>query len=479
MEGKSMDYWRRFFRSTEADIFEVIEKAIAVAATDCPKEFRSRRDGIAEKLFSVRVSKCFGCCNVKLLVPDSGEDLRAEEDGGSVKWELIEKGSNIDGGNGGEHDELTRARISNYGYDDEPAEALTEVMDEENRITGEVLRIKELLLHSHDQSEAVLYESLSRLQLMQLSVETLQETEIGRLVNDLRKHNSKRISRLARTLIEGWKAVVDEWVLTAAAIAEHCSISADPALLAEEDGLPIPPMDEGALLATQSTSIQLSEIFDGIDDNGSINFASDLQAPVDTLRPVPEIRESARWSEPPRQPIIARQAKPLSAPVAPPKPQGTVSNFAKPSIAASKPSRPPLRPTYEQKSSDQVFAVQKMPSSIPVDKSKDDEEALLRAKLELAKRKLHEGYEQAENSKRQRTIQIVEFQEPPKQPNSQQGKPNSQQGKPNSQRGKLNSQRGKPNSQREKPKIFPRRLWHYIFFSVVNVFSLFITCVLS
>ncbi|KAK8959499.1 putative mediator of RNA polymerase II transcription subunit 26b [Platanthera guangdongensis] len=209
MDGKSMDYWRRFFRSTEADIFEVIEKAIVVAAMDCPKEFRSRRDGIAEKLFSVRVSKCFGCCNVKLLVPDAGEDLRAVEDGGSVKWELIEKGSNIDGCNGGEHDELTRARLSNYSYDDEPAEALTEVMDEESRITGEVLRIKEVLLHSHNQmiaillqSEAVLYESLSRLQLMQLSVETLQATEIGRLVNGLRKHNSKRIGRLARTLIE-------------------------------------------------------------------------------------------------------------------------------------------------------------------------------------------------------------------------------------------------------------------------------------
>ncbi|KAK8925948.1 putative mediator of RNA polymerase II transcription subunit 26b [Platanthera zijinensis] len=439
MEGKSgsLDYWRRLFRSAEADIFEVIEKAIVVAAMDCPKEFRSRRDGIAEKLFSVPVSQCFGCNNAKLVVPDAGEDLRAEEGRGSVKWELIEKGSNLDSGNnGGVQDELTMARLSNF----------TEVlMDEKNHIniTGEVLRIKEVLLHSHDQSEAVLYESLRRLQLMQISVEILKATEIGRPVNELRKHNSKLIGRLARTLIQGWKEIVDEWILTTAPLPEHNPNSIDSSLLAEEAGLPTPPMDEGTLLAIQSTSIQLSEIFDGMDDNGSMSFAlifitstciycfaSDFQAPVDTLQPVPESLGPARWPEPHRQPLVARQAKPLSASVAPPKPQGAVSSFAKASISASGPSRPPLIPICEQKQNGQAFVVQRMSSNFPVDKSKDDAEALFRAKLELAKRKLHEGYAQAEKAKRQRTIQIVEFQEPPKQPEGQRAKSKSQRGKP-------------------------------------------------
>ncbi|KAK8949754.1 putative mediator of RNA polymerase II transcription subunit 26a [Platanthera guangdongensis] len=209
MEAKcgSLDYWRSLFRSAEADIFEVIENAIVVAAMDCPKEFRRRRDGIAEKLFSVPVSQCFGCNNTKLVVPDAGEDLRAEEGHGSVKWELIEKGSNMDSGNnGGVQDELTMARLSNFRNDDDDV-PLTEVLMDEKKnqinMTGEVLRIKEVLLHSHDQSEAVLYESLRRLQLMQISVEILKETEIGRPVNEqLRKHNSKRIARLARTLIQ-------------------------------------------------------------------------------------------------------------------------------------------------------------------------------------------------------------------------------------------------------------------------------------
>ncbi|KAK8926616.1 hypothetical protein KSP39_PZI018721 [Platanthera zijinensis] len=203
------------------------------------------------------------------------------------------------------------ARLSNF----------TEVlMDEKNHIniTGEVLRIKEVLLHSHDQA-----------------------TEIGRPVNELRKHNSKLIGRLARTLIQGWKEIVDEWILTASAIP-------------------------------------------------------DFQAPVDTLQPVPESLGPARWPEPPQQPVVTRQAKPLSAPVAPPKPQGAVSNFAKPSISASGPSRPPLIPICEQKQNYQAFAVQRMPSNFPMDKSKDGEEALFRAKLELAKRKLREGYAQEE-----------------------------------------------------------------------------------
>ncbi|CAL9112340.1 unnamed protein product, partial [Musa acuminata var. zebrina] len=33
--------------------------------------------------------------------------------------------------------------------------------------------------------------------------------------------------------------------------------------------LPSPPLDEGALFATQTTSIQLSKFFDGMDDDGN------------------------------------------------------------------------------------------------------------------------------------------------------------------------------------------------------------------
>ncbi|KAI9074217.1 hypothetical protein K1719_043782 [Acacia pycnantha] len=53
----------------------------------------------------------------------------------------------------------------------------------------EILRIKEILHNSKE-----------------------EETEIGKSVNPLKKHGSKEIRQIARTLIHGWKAMVDEWI---------------------------------------------------------------------------------------------------------------------------------------------------------------------------------------------------------------------------------------------------------------------------
>ncbi|KAG1363857.1 putative mediator of RNA polymerase II transcription subunit 26b [Cocos nucifera] len=128
----------------------------------------------------------------------------------------------------------------------------------------EILRIKKIIATKHDQSNSVLFDSWRRLQLMELSVETLKATKIGRAVNGLWKHDSKQIRHLVCTLIDGWKVLVDEWVSATAAIADNSPAS--PSVV-DEEGLPSPPLDERALLATQTTCIQLSEFFDGMDDN--------------------------------------------------------------------------------------------------------------------------------------------------------------------------------------------------------------------
>lgn len=54
----------------------------------------------------------------------------------------------------------------------------------------------------------MLYNSLRKLQLMALSVETLKETEIGKSINVLRKHVSNDVSH-----IEVWKKMVDQRVM--------------------------------------------------------------------------------------------------------------------------------------------------------------------------------------------------------------------------------------------------------------------------
>lgn len=49
---------------------------------------------------------------------------------------------------------------------------------------------------------------------MGLNFAMLKETEIGKAVNPLRKHESKRIQHLVRELICGWRLVVDECMKT-------------------------------------------------------------------------------------------------------------------------------------------------------------------------------------------------------------------------------------------------------------------------
>lgn len=216
-----LDRWRELLRGAagSAGICDVIENAILVAAADAPQELLRRRDRICEILFTApRAPPCHhGCGSAATPTPATP----VEEDKGSVR-RVPEKQSKVDsssngalGGGGGRRDDvdddsdsdsdderLRRAAASNYGhnYDDDdeeeeeeqeaaPAEedeeqeldpeaveleALTNEIDEESQVVGEVLRIKDLFLHKEDHSDATLFESLRRLQLMQLSVSTLK-----------------------------------------------------------------------------------------------------------------------------------------------------------------------------------------------------------------------------------------------------------------------------------------------------------------
>ncbi|XP_064943441.1 probable mediator of RNA polymerase II transcription subunit 26b [Musa acuminata AAA Group] len=448
-----LDYWRKFFRSANSDIFEVMEHAILVAASDYPQEFRSRRDQIVEKLFAVLLPRCFGCDRV----------AEGEEGDRSVKRDG-EKESKVDSSNDGPED-LNRI-VSNYSFDE--AEALTEEIEEESQIVGEVLRIKEIFANHHDESDSVLFESLRRLQLMELSVEILKATEIGKAVNGLRRHNSKPIRHLVRTLIEGWKLLVDEWVRATAAIADDKSPESVNPPMEDEEGLPSPPLDEGALFTTQTASIQLSEFFDEMDDDGNFRNNMDVEKqrgnglptvhdvpqrkiqPLDqSLMPkekpetrrqelrelaVPEGMEVIRRKEPPHSAIpeelkqmrlqapVMRRMKQQDPLICQSKNEGILNKQSKPVIPDSGPGRPPklvrtlkaggeMKPKQHQ---DDAGPRRKQLATTQ-DKTKFSEEVSIRTKLELAKRKLHEGYQQAENAKKQRTIQVMELHDLPAQ----------------------------------------------------------------
>ncbi|CAL4893586.1 unnamed protein product [Urochloa decumbens] len=536
-----LDRWRDFFRGAGAGICDVIENAILVAAADAPRELLHRRDRIAERLFTAH-RRDAAAPSLGSAAASATPATPVEEDKGSVR-RVAEKESKVDsssnGAHGGGHglgdedddsdsddERLRRAAASNYGhsYDDddddqeeedeqqhaaddaeeeeedheaEELEALTNEIDEESQIVGEVLRIKDQLLHKEDHSDATLFESLRRLQLMQLSVSTLKATEIGRAVNRLRKHNSQQIRHLVRTLIEGWKVLVDEWVSTTnVALADNSPDSSNPSVVDEEDeeGLPSPPLDEGAFFATQPTSIQLSEFFDEMDEDGNLRHNSDASlgnkrgnnvgrpanysavATQEPHRPSPGAVEKVQF----RRPESARQEPPMRL-ANPQKPQSSslqvkphgmlnTNKQSKPSSYESGPGRPlkatpPQKPFGDMKPKQTHMAVERRLTASQMDKSRLAAQSSSGAKLELskpkvyddgldnnrkleaAKRRLQERYQEAENgsclyfkiqyypllslvdlllkfylivpcficaAKRQRTIQVMELGDIPK-----------------------------------------------------------------
>ncbi|XP_057486966.1 probable mediator of RNA polymerase II transcription subunit 26b [Actinidia eriantha] len=425
----SLDNWRNYFRASNSDIFDIIEHAILVAASDCPQEFRLRRDRIAETLFSCKLAKCLRCDSVVLSVPgDGGGDEDDDEEGCKIDGYGFEAGGSKESKVNSSRDdqaEMNVNQMSNYSYGE--AEALTDEIEEESQIVGEVLRIKEILDNCQDESDSGLFDSLRRLQLMDLSVDKLRATEIGKSVNALRKHASKEIRHLARTLIEVWKDMVDEWVNATAAIggAEGTPESVDPSVVdeEEEEGLPSPPLDE-VFLATQTT-MELSQFFDGMDDDGNPrNSSGEFNKNRQTGRKPSRENQNVPKRNPqvPHEPYVPAKDKkseemkkqgPIlkkqAALVKSHRLSNTESGLVRPTKANVE-HKVGIETKFQQRS--EKSTLQKKPVADQQDKSKCLDDA---ARLEAAKRRLHERYQQAENAKRQRTIQVMELHDLPKQ----------------------------------------------------------------
>ncbi|XP_065853576.1 probable mediator of RNA polymerase II transcription subunit 26b [Euphorbia lathyris] len=432
MKSASLDYWRNYFNTANSDIFGIIDHAIMVAASDCPKEFRLHRDRIAERLFSCTLTRCSGCNQVELAVPthegendvggckrrDGGNGLHDDDDeggidieaGGSKESKLIS--SNRDGNNF--HGEVNvNDQIPNLSYGE--IEALTDEIEEESQVVGEVMRIKDILLNSRDEPDTVLFESLRRLQLMALTMDTLKATEIGKVVNVLRKHGSKQVCNLARTLVNEWKDLVDEWYSAAKPIRvdEGTPESVNPSVVDEEEGLPSPPLDEAYFFTTQTAGIELSQekFFDGMDDDGNPQKSGEF------------VKNREKGRKPSMEHIIKRkqQISRESSHVAQDKKsqetrkQEPVVKPSKPPISGSGPGRPLKQKSNNESKVERKIIIQRKASNIQNDKFKCPDEAAVQTKLEATKRKLQERYQQAENAKRQRTIQVMELHDLPKQ----------------------------------------------------------------
>ncbi|KAL9263451.1 putative mediator of RNA polymerase II transcription subunit 26b [Drosera capensis] len=412
-----IDHWREFFSSANCGIFDIIEKAIMVAACDHPNELRSKRDSLAELLFTCNPTRRCNRCD--LDVDDDGDGdggggvIKSEVDGVHTK----ESKSNSCGGGGDDgHVEMMKGnQMSKYdSYGDAEIEALNDEIDEENRIVGEVFRIKEVLLNFENESDSVLYDSLRRLQLLELNVDILKTTEIGKAVKCLRKSPSQRIFHLTKELIEGWKIMVDEWVKTAEAFTESTPESVNPSVVDDEEGLPSPPLDEGAFNSLQG--IELSQIFEDMDDDGNPrsngNREGGRNPPIPKQNVVPTRREQSsnggslnikeiRDHQMKKQEGVAKPLKASSAQFGPGRP-----------VNANSMLRAGNEVKVQQKSDKLAMQRRPPPQVANLGSAGDD---AVKLKLEASKRKLHESYQQAENAKKQRTIQVMEVHDLPKQ----------------------------------------------------------------
>ncbi|GKV45174.1 hypothetical protein SLEP1_g52285 [Rubroshorea leprosula] len=430
MKASSLDHWRNYFRTANSDIFDIIDQAILVAALDCPKEFRLRRDQIVEKLFTCRWTRCSGCDRVELAVQEyedeSGRGCKSGfdgEDGRGCEFEIGgSKGSKVNSSRD-DHGEMNMNQIaSNYSYGE--AEALTEEIEEELQIVEEVLRIKEILENNQDESDSVLVELLRRLQLMALTVDTLKTTGIGKAVNSIRKHGSKQIRHLAQILIDGWKELVDEWVNATKAIAESTPESVNPSVVdeeEEEEGLPSPPLDEGAFFATQPTSIEFERFFECMDDDGNPRNCGEFIKNRDNGRRPSQVNQKAmkqKQQTPKDANMVAKDNT-----VQQTKRQETVVKPNNRPLNTDLGSARPPRQSAEQKANNELklqqksekMVLEKKPLSSQQEKFKSSDEVSVQQKLEATKKKLQERYQQAENAKRQRTIQVMDLHDLPKQ----------------------------------------------------------------
>ncbi|CAN6810519.1 unnamed protein product [Brassica oleracea] len=323
-----LDDFRSVMDNAGVDVWTFIDTAILVASLDYGQELKRRRDNIVERLYATSMAnKCRNCD----FGGGGGEVARAN---GSVHEEE------------GEGEEVREKSVNGEDDDeDDGYDPFAGLFDDEQK---SVLEIKERL-EDPDLSEEDLVELLQNLDDMEITFQALQETDIGRHVNKVRKHPSNDVRILAKKLVKKWKETVDEWVkLNPPGDLEP------PSLIADED-------------SPQQRALH----------NGNRQ-----QVPDFGYSPVPQTTQNGYSGSSSKNSNVAQpERKPR--PVAPPQ--------RRESPSPAKPSRPP-------------------PSQQPIQREKEHKEI----DFDSARKRLQQNYRQAENAKKQRTIQVMDIHEIPK-----------------------------------------------------------------
>lgn len=320
-----LDEFRLILSESKVDVWTMIEAAISVAGVDCPGELKRRRDGIVEKLYSAHLQSSDGDVNGQLRL-DNGQRVTPES-------------NHLENDISNDKEEEEGEEVDPYGglFDDEEQ--------------TQILQIKEQL-ENPDLSDEDVVDLLQNLADMDITFQALQETDIGRYVNRLRKHPSSEVRRLVKMLVRKWKETVDDWVRLNQP-EQHGSAN----LIAADGDSP----QQSAPKNQQNGNHQVPDFANSPNPrNGS--SSSDRNNSESEYKPKPVSQRNVTPTRP-----LQSAPKPASAPP---------------------PSRPPPR-----------------------------ESAIDLEKLNSARRRLQENYQEAQNAKKQRTIQVMDIHEIPKPKN--------------------------------------------------------------
>lgn len=180
-----------------------------------------------------------------------------------------------------------------------------------------------------------------------ITFQELKETDIGRNVNQLRKHPSSNVRRLVKLLVKKWKEIVDDWVKQN------------------------PQRGKSTLMADGDSPLQKTT------PNGHNHQIPDFAYSPNPHNGSSGSDRNTSEAEPKPKPKSVPRKDP------PPKPR---------------PSPPVTAPT-----------------SAPQNRQREQKESNFDAeRLAAARKRLQANYKEADNAKKQRTIQVMDIHELPK-----------------------------------------------------------------
>ncbi|TMW97499.1 probable mediator of RNA polymerase II transcription subunit 26c [Solanum lycopersicum] len=330
-----LDEFRLILSESKVDVWTMMDAAISVAAVDCADELKRRRDGIVEKLYFTRSRSS-----------DDVGNGQHRLDNGTRNVEMMMNKSPLTP----ESNQREKENSNDKNEEEEDADPYGGLFDDDDEQT-QILTIKQQLENPQLSDEDVV-DLLQNLADMDITFQALQDTDIGRHVNQLRKHPSSEVRRLVKMLVRKWKGTVDDWVRLNPP-EQHESAN----LIAADDDSP----QQSVRRNQQNGNHQVPDFaYSPNPRNGS--SSSDRNNSESEYKPKPVPQRNVTPTRP-----LQSAPKPVSAP-------------------------PPSRPLPRE-------------SAIDIER------------LNSARRRLQENYQEAQNAKKQRTIQVMDIHEIPKPKN--------------------------------------------------------------